>query len=99
MRSIAILAVMCGLAAADSTVSVAVGDTAKRDVGYARGLLCDDVTIVSAEISTDTARDTNVVSFTGLKVGRTMCRAGTQVGQTAFVFTIDVTAKKSAPRR
>jgi hypothetical protein len=110
MRSFAILAVVVavrGLAAADdgtTPVSVAVGDTVKRDVGYARGLRCDDPSIVAAEIATDAARDVNVVSLTGLKVGRTQCRAGTELGRPVVVFTVDVTAKKqraekSLPRR
>ncbi len=103
MRSLAILAVLCGLASADGPelqVNLAVGESAKRDVGYARGLRCDDTTIATADIATDTARDTNVVTFTGLKVGRTQCRAGLEVARQAYVFTIDVTAKnKSLPRR
>src|SRR3954470_18761782 len=102
MRSLAILAVLCGLAAADGPalqVSIGVGESAKRDVGYARGLHCDDPEVVAAEIATDTARDTNVVTFTGAKVGHTQCRAGLDVGRPAFVFTVDVTPKKSAPRR
>ena len=102
MRSLAILAVLCGLAAADDAmpVTVAVGDTVKRDVGYARGLHCDDTTIVAAEIATDTERDVNVVSLTGLAVGKTQCRAGTQRGRPVVVFAGEVTAKpKSLPRR
>ena len=103
VRSLAILAVLCGLAAADdgtTQITVAVGDTVKRDVGYARGLHCDDTTIVAAEIATDTERDVNVVSLTGLAVGKTLCRAGTEVGRPVVVFAVEVTAKKkSLPRR
>ena len=103
MRSLAILAVVLGgLAAADdgtTPVTVAVGDTVKRDVGYARGLHCDDTSIVSAEIATDAARDVNVVSLTGLKVGKTLCRAGTDLGRPVVVLGVEVTAKKSLPRR
>lgn len=77
-----------------------MGDTVKRDVGYARGLRCDDTSIVAAEIATDVARDVNVVSLTGLQVGKTACRAGTDLGRPVVVFTIEVTAKKkSLPRR
>ncbi len=100
MRSLAILAVLCGLAAADPLqVSIAVDQTATRDVGYARGLHCDDTSIVAADITTDTARDTNVVTFKGLAPGKTLCRAGMEVGRPVFVFTVEVAPKKSLPRR
>ena len=102
MRSLALVLVLGRLAAADGTttpVAIAVGETVKRDVGYARGLHCDDVAIVSAEIATDTARDTNVVSFIGLKAGKTLCRAGLEAGRPVVVFEVAVSAKKSLPRR
>lgn len=105
MRSLAILVVLVlvlgRLAAADGTtpVAITVGETVKRDVGYARGLHCDDMAIVAADIATDTARDTNVVSFTGLKVGKTLCRAGLEAGRPVIVFELEVSAKKSLPRR
>ena len=79
MRGVLLLA-LCSIAHADDTVSVRVGDTVKRDVGYARGLLCDDTTVVEATIATDEKRDVNVVSFKGLKVGTTSCRAGIWTG-------------------
>ena len=101
VRRLAILAALCGTALADdgtTPLALTVGVTARRDVGYARGVRCDDTAIVAAEISTDTARDTNVVAFTGLKAGRTLCRVGLEVGRPVIVFELAVSAKPS-PRR
>lgn len=91
---VAILLALCATAFADGTVSLKVGESVKRDVGYARGLLCDDTSIVDATIATDDKRDVNVVTFVGLKVGRTSCRAGTEVGRPAVLFTVDVSARR-----
>lgn len=91
---VAILLALCSTAFADDVVSVRVGETAKRDVGYARGLICDDTTIVEATIATDEKRDVNVITFKGLKAGRTACRAGTEIGRPAVLFTVDVSARR-----
>ena len=38
-------------------LDVAVGETIEQDVGFAIGLLCDDLTIVHPELRADTLRD------------------------------------------
>jgi hypothetical protein len=62
------------LALAD--VDIAVGETREFDVGISRGVVCDDLSIVSADMTTDTDTQSNRVIFKGLKVGRTECRVG-----------------------
>src|SRR4051794_9467743 len=57
-------------------VELKVGETKTVPVGYAKGLICDDLKIASAEIKDATAEN-NVVVIRGLKVGKTQCRAGT----------------------
>jgi len=91
---VAILLALCATALADNLVSVRVGESVKRDVGYARGLVCDDASVVEATIATDEKRDVNVVTFTGLKVGRTACRAGTELARPVVLFTVDVSARR-----
>jgi hypothetical protein len=63
-------------AAALADVDIAVGDSREVDVGVARGVVCDDLSIVSAEMTTAPDTQTNKVTFKGLKVGRTECRVG-----------------------
>lgn len=60
---------------ADNSVTVGVGKTAMVDVGLARGLNCDDLTVAQVEIRTRSAENNQLV-ITGLKPGRTFCRVG-----------------------
>jgi len=70
---------------ADASVSVVVGKTTTVDVGLAKGLNCDDLTVAQVEIRTRSAENNQLV-ITGLKPGRTWCRAGTpETGATALV--------------
>lgn len=73
----------------EARLAVAVGATASLDVGYARGLRCDDVTIVRAELRADTPQS-NRLYVTGLHPGVTQCRAGT-MGPPTVLVTITVT--------
>ena len=99
MRYAAIIALLAGVALAQTVVEVQVGATVRQDVGYARGVRCDDLSIINVEMSTDTNRNTNVLSITGLKAGRTLCRAGLELNQVSYLFDIVVTEPRSLPRR
>jgi len=81
---------------ADDTIhlTLQVGQTVARDVGFAMGHLCDDETIVKAEMRNKTA-ETNSFVVTGLRPGTTLCRAGTNTveDRPTFLFEITVVAK------
>ncbi len=68
----------------ETSLSVAVGATASLDVGFARGLQCDDVSIARAELRPDTPTS-NRLFITGLRRGATQCRAGTLGAPTVLV--------------
>lgn len=74
-------------------IDVAVGQTVERDVGFAIGLLCDDLTILRAELRASTP-ESNRFSVTGVKEGTTMCRVGTAPSRPSFVFEIHVVAAR-----
>jgi hypothetical protein len=78
------------------SIDVEVGQTAERDVGIAIGLLCDDLSIIRAELRSETP-ESNVLRVTGVQPGNTRCRAGTVPGRPMFVFEIHVTARSAAP--
>jgi hypothetical protein len=86
-----------GRAAADEAprIDVEVGQTAERDVGIAIGLHCDDLSIIRAELRTESS-ESNVLRVTGVQPGDTRCRAGTVPGRPMFVFEIHVTARPTA---
>jgi hypothetical protein len=93
MRAAAILLALAlpTLAFADGGVplQVEVGKTITVDVGYLRGLLCDDLSIVSADLRNKSATSNELV-LTGLKPGTTECRVGS-IGQPTFrLFDIRV---------
>ena len=71
--------------------SIRVGQTIEREVGYAIGVRCDDPEIVTAEMKPRSA-ETNVLVITGKRIGKTMCRAGTDPNRVSYVFSITVTA-------
>jgi hypothetical protein len=75
---------------ADASVTVSVGKTTTVDVGLAKGLNCDDLSVAQVQIRTRTA-DNNELVITGLKPGRTWCRAGMpNAGATALVNIVVV---------
>ncbi|MBL0220462.1 MAG: hypothetical protein IPQ07_42150 [Myxococcales bacterium] len=74
---------------------VEVGKTVSTKVGFAMGHLCDDETIVRAEMQNGTTDD-NLFVVTGLKPGTTLCRAGVVEDRPTVLFEITVTAKKRA---
>jgi hypothetical protein len=70
-------------------LEVAVGKTVEVDVGYARGLLCDDTTFIDAQLVT--RGESNVFVVKGLSAGATLCRVGTDLNRVAhFVFDVRV---------
>src|SRR5271154_6105640 len=86
------LAVLLGsfTAMADDSVTVVVGKTKTVDVGHAKGLNCDDLSVAQVEIRNRNAENNELV-ITGLKSGSTWCRAGLpNAGATALVNIIVV---------
>jgi len=78
------------LASADDSVTVEVGKTTTVDVGLAKGLNCDDLTVAQVVIRTRSAENNQLV-ITGLKPGKTWCRAGLpNAGATALVHIVVV---------
>jgi hypothetical protein len=59
-----------------ASVTVQVGETQTVEVGNLHGLICDDLTLVQPELRG--GESTNVLLLTGLKAGKTLCRAGVQ---------------------
>jgi hypothetical protein len=107
VKRIAVLLTLCGsssIAAADEdrvAIKVEVGKTVETEVGFAMGHLCDDDQVVRAEMRNKNA-DTNVFAVTGVKLGTTLCRAGTTTieNRPTFLFEITVVpAAKRAPAR
>jgi hypothetical protein len=60
----------------EASLTVKVGATASEDVGYANGLVCDDLTIITARLEAESP-SSNRLYVTGVKPGSTSCRAGT----------------------
>ena len=78
-------------------IRIAVGETKEIEVGFARMHVCDDPSIVDAEMRDKTA-DTNVFVVKGLRPGTTDCRAGMDPERPSFLFSITVTKRDSGPR-
>ena len=68
----------------ETAVELTVGATTSLDVGFARGLMCDDTTIVRAELR-PASPTSNLLVLTGLKRGSTDCRVGTMGPPTVLV--------------
>lgn len=68
----------------EAKVELRVGQTQSLDVGFARGLDCNDVTIVRAELR-NVSPTSNRLFLTGLRHGKTDCRAGTVGTPTVLV--------------
>lgn len=85
------LTLVAGSAAAasngETSLEVAAGESASLSVGFARGLHCDDVTVVQAELRADTGAS-NLLVIKGLKAGATSCRVGTAGPPTLLVHIV-----------
>ena len=88
------LVVVSSVALADGDrLDVEVGKTVERDGGYARGgWFCDDPSLITAELVT--RDDHNVWIVTGVKVGSTQCRVGTEMHRPYVVFDVHVVPAK-----
>ena len=84
---------MCvsGVAFAQGALSVQVGRSASRDIGIARGILCDDLSIAAVRIENVSASKNRFVA-TGLVPGETNCRVGLDQGGPTQVIHLVVTA-------
>lgn len=98
LRQIAPLLLVTTLAAADPNprIDVAVGQTVEIDVGTRRGLICDDVEIITPELRTK--GDTNYLVVTGVTVGSTQCRVGTEPGRVGVLYDVVVGPAKPKKR-
>lgn len=97
---IAALCIVPTLAHAEDRVplTIELGKTVTEKVGYAMGHLCDDETIVRAEMKNGTVED-NLFVVTGKKLGTTLCRAGTMQDRPSVLFEITVVPAKRKPTR
>ncbi|HEU4733819.1 MAG TPA: hypothetical protein VFT22_38265 [Kofleriaceae bacterium] len=74
-------------------IQVAVGETVERDVGFAMGIQCDDLTIIHAELRARTPAS-NTFVVTGVTEGVTLCRTGTVPTRPTYLFEIHVVAAR-----
>ena len=70
-------------------LEVEVGQTVQREVGFALGLRCDDLSIAQIELRASTPQ-TNVFVVTGVRPGATTCRVGTTPNRPTFLYQIRV---------
>ena len=96
---LALVIAVTGRATADEErlpLVVEVGQTVSREVGFAMGHMCDDETILKAEMKNGTVEN-NLFVVTGVKPGTTLCRAGTVQDRPTILFEIRVVPRRSAP--
>jgi len=72
----------------ETSVEIRVGSAVSLDVGFARGLQCDDLTIVDAQLVAASPTSNRLV-MRGLRRGVTACRAGT-VGAPSVLVHVTV---------
>jgi hypothetical protein len=94
MRWLAIL-LFAGTAYADEPprVDLEVGGTVEKNVAYARGWMCDDPSLLTAQMVT--RDDHNVWIAKGVKVGKTLCRVGLDHQRVSYVFDVHVVPKRT----
>lgn len=103
MLRVLVIAALCAVPSAahaeDRVVLIVeLGKTVTQKVGYAMGHLCDDESIVRAEMKNGTAED-NLFVATGKKLGTTLCRAGTMQDRPSVLFEITVVPPKRKTTR
>jgi hypothetical protein len=74
-------------------LEIEVGQTVETNVQYARGWMCDDPSLVTADMVT--RDDHNVWIVKGAKVGHTQCRVGLDRLRVYYVFDVTVKAKRT----
>ena len=77
-------------------VHLQVGEKKVLNVGLAMGLLCDDGTVVQAELH-PASHSENELVLIGLKPGKTDCRAGTANVSRSRLVHVTVSAKQASP--
>ena len=94
MRSALLLLWIASTAHADEAprVDVEIGASVEKNVEYARGYMCDDPSLVTAEMVT--RDDHNVWIVKGVKVGETRCRVGLDRLHVWYVFDVHVVPKR-----
>ena len=93
MSRFAVLLLLASSAAhAQVPVEVEIGKTRPVDVGLAMGSFCDDPSLVS--VSLVTFGDHNEWIVTGLKLGTTLCRIGTDPSGPTALFVVNVVPAK-----
>jgi hypothetical protein len=75
-------------------IDLRVGETAERDVGFALGSQCDDPALVRAEMRAK-SEQANAFVVTGLRVGVTRCRVGTDPHRPSVIYEIRVLPRPS----
>lgn len=91
MKALALpLLLLASTALADDVqrVDIEIGASVEKNVQYARGWMCDDPSLVTAEMVT--RDDHNVWIVKGVKVGKTMCRVGLDNLRVWYVFDVRV---------
>jgi hypothetical protein len=102
MRRVAALALVLGsgtaLADGEIRLDVELGKTIEKDVGYSRGWMCDDPSLINADLVT--RDDRNVWIVTGAKLGHTLCRVGTDLSVPRYyVFDLHVVEPKPPAKK
>ena len=88
-----VLTATTALADGEIKLEVQLGKRVEKNVGYARGWMCDDPSLVTADLVTKD--DHNVWIVTGEKLGKTLCRVGTQpMTPVYYVFEVTVVPAK-----
>ncbi len=80
------------LADGEIRIDLELGKKREIDVGYVRGWMCDDPSLVTADMVTKDERNYWVV--TGVKLGSTTCRVGTDPLAGHYVFAVRVVPAK-----
>jgi hypothetical protein len=95
MRLVVLALLVCATARADEVprVDVELGATIEKNVSYARGYMCDDPSLVTAEMVT--RDDHNVWIVKGVKLGQTLCRVGLDKLRVYYVFEVHVVPKRA----
>ena len=86
---------LAGTAAADDVtrVDIELGSTVEKNVVYARGWMCDDPSLLTAQVVT--RDDHNVWIAKGVKLGHTTCRVGVDKLAASYVFDVHVVPKRT----
>ena len=94
MRLALLVLLAASLAHADGEprLEVEMGRTYEIDVGMARGWMCDDPSLISADLVTRGERNIWIVK--GAKLGATLCRVGTDPALVHYVYAVQVVPAK-----